>query len=337
MKEKRITISDIAKEAGVSKTTVSRYLNANYGYMSEETRERIRVIIENHGYIPSSVARTLKSKKSKLIGVIANTLRYQVGAQTITGINDVCSRYGYGTVVCCSNDNLEDEVQAIQLCLNQQVDGIVIIPSENSIQRYQALCEQGIPVVFCTRMITGWPYGGAYVEHEALICEMLSHLSEQGFEKVRLFYDVENFLKQRMANAFAEYAQTHFDMPKEESVVRVGREDAVVSAALNAFLLEYPGKKKAVFAINTNTLFLILKELEEKKVQIPDAMGVCGYDALGWAELVPPGISSIRQPMYQMGVEAGEEMIACLQENRMSQKQVALKGTIYLRDSTRLI
>ena len=94
----RVTISDIAKAAKVSKTTVSRYLNGNYGYMSAETRLKIEQIIKHYNYVPNSVARTLKSKKSGMIGVIVNTLRYQVGAQTVTGINDICSKNGYGTI-----------------------------------------------------------------------------------------------------------------------------------------------------------------------------------------------------------------------------------------------
>ena len=89
--ENRVTISDIAKEVGVSKTTISRYLNGNYGYMSDKTRQRIEQVIREKDYVPNSVARTLRSKKSKLIGVVVNFLHYQVGAQTVTEINNVCS------------------------------------------------------------------------------------------------------------------------------------------------------------------------------------------------------------------------------------------------------
>ena len=116
--------------------------------------------------MPSSVARTLKSRKSGIITVIVHTLRYQVGAQTVTGINEVCNRYGYGTMVCCSENDPAKELQAIQLCLNQQVEGFVIVPAVESIEPYQAICEKGTPVVLCTRNLPGWPYGSVYVRHE---------------------------------------------------------------------------------------------------------------------------------------------------------------------------
>ena len=89
--DEKVTISDIAREVGVSKTTISRYLNGSYGYMSDKTRRRIEQVIEQTGYVPNNVARTLRSKKSNLIGVVVNTLRYQVGAQTLPFLTvEVC-------------------------------------------------------------------------------------------------------------------------------------------------------------------------------------------------------------------------------------------------------
>lgn len=334
--ENRVTISDIAKEVGVSKTTISRYLNGNYGYMSDKTRQRIEQVIREKDYVPNSVARTLRSKKSKLIGVVVNFLHYQVGAQTVTEINNVCNKYGYGTVVCCSNDDPDKELEALQLCQNQQVDGLIIIPSLETVDRYVELCQRGIPVEMCTRQLVDWPYGCVYVKHEEMIGRMLCHLKEQGFEKVRFLQDVDNFHKVRMGTAFAQKARELFAMEPEESVVLVGRRAPKVPQALDQLLLEWPGQRKAVMAVNTHTLFLTLKELEQRGCRIPEDLGVCGYDAQGWAELVPPGISTIRQPMDQMGILAAEELMASLQEKRMTQEHIALGGDLFFRASTLL-
>lgn len=332
----RVTISDIAKAAKVSKTTVSRYLNGNYGYMSAETRSEIEQIIKQYNYVPNSVARTLKSRKSGMIGVVVNTLRYQVGAQTVTGINDVCSKNGYGTIVYCSNDDLQTEQNAIQFCLNQQVEGLIIIPCENSIARYEEICARQIPVVLCTRKLADWPYGCVFVKHDALIQNMLHHLKEQGFEKCRFLLDVRNFHKKWMGDVFAQTAQQLFGMTDTESVVLVGRENPLVGEALDAFLNQYPGQRKAIMAVNTHTLFLVLKELECRNVKIPHDLGVCGYDAVGWSELVYPGISAIRQPMDRMGIVAAEKMMESLREYRPTQGSTALEGSLFFRNSTNL-
>lgn len=334
--ERKATIADVAKKVGVSKTTISRYLNGNYEFMSQETRQRIEQVIKELDYAPNSAARTLKSQKSKLVGVVVNSLRYQIGAQTVTQINSVCAQNGYGTVVCCSNDDPAKEEQAIQLCLNQQVDGLVLIPCHETAEPYLALCKRNIPVVICTRQLRDWPYGSVYVKHDELIANMLQHLKEQGFEKVCFLQDVDNFHKKWMGDVFAQWAEKLFGMQRKESVALVGREELGVAEAVEQFLREYPDQKKALFAVNTHTLFLTLKEVEQHGLRMPEDIGVCGYDAVGWSELVAPGISSIRQPMDRMGRAAGEKIIEAILQGRMSEGKQALSGTLTFRRSTQL-
>lgn len=335
--EKKVTISDIAREVGVSKTTISRYLNGNYGYMSAETRQRIEDVIEEKGYVPNSIARTLKTKKSRLIGIIANTLRYQVAAQTITAIQDVCIQHGYGTIVYRSNGDPKEESSVIQLCLNQQVEGFIIIPCENSAERYVELCQRGIPVVLCSRYLEDWPYGCVYVKHRELIWRMMDHLREQGFEKVRFLTDTLDFHKQMMVGVFSEYTGRFLGMSPRESIVNVGNDSGLVRDALFQMKADYPRQRTAVMAVNTHTLFLTLQEMERSGLRIPEDLGVCGYDAVGWSELVPPGISSIRQPMDKLGTVAGEKMMECLQNGEMSSGRTALDGQVFFRGSTQII
>ena len=125
-------------------------------------------------------------------------------------------------------------------------------------------------------------------------------------------------------------------MEEGESVVLVGREDPRISQAVEQFQRDYPDSKKALMAVNTHTLFLLLKELGRRGVAIPGGMGVCGYDALGWSELVYPGVSAIQQPMGRMGTLAAEELLACIEEKRMSWTRRALDGAIFFRASTAL-
>lgn len=335
--EKKVTISEIAKETGVSKTTISRYLNGHYEYMSETTRKTIEAVISANRYVPNNAARSLKSKKSRLIGVVVNTLGYQVGAQTVTGIMNVCARNGYRTVLCHSDNDPEQEKQAIRHCIEQQVEGFVIIPSTDSVKLYLEICEEGIPVVLCSRVLEDWPYGAAYVGQQDLIEQMLAHLKEQGFEKVRFFCDVLDFNKKRRADIFARYAKREFSMKEKECIVLAGKEETEVAAAVADFIKAYPRHKKAIFAINTHVLFLVLKEFKRLNMAIPETMGVCGYDAIGWSELVTPGISSIHQPMYETGSAAARQLIECLQNNEMSSGKIELQGTLCFRDSTRLL
>lgn len=334
--ENKVTISTIAKEAGVSKTTISRYLNGNYDYMSEATQKKISQIIEQYGYVPNGVARTLKSKKSRLIGIVINTMRHNVASKTVMGMQEVFERNGYATLICCSNDNPETEDSSIQMCLNQQVDGIVIIPCRNETEQYQMLYDRGIPMLLCMRRVKDWKHGCVYVNHELMIQKMMKHLYDQGFEKVRFLMDAESFHKQRMGQEFARLASEYFGMTEKEAVVLAGRDEEHINKALEDYIHSYPGQRKAVMAINTQTLFLTLDYLEERGIKIPEELGVCGYDALGWSKLVSPGISALKQPMQRMGAVAGEEMIKSLKEKKSIENEIILDGEVFLRASTML-
>ena len=141
-------------------------------------------------------------------------------------------------------------------------------------------------------------------------------------KKERRWYCVREIFRGGLTAAFM------FGMKENEAVALVGRTETRVPEAIDALLHGEPERKKAVFAINTHTFFLVLRELEHRKVRIPDDLGVCGYDALGWSELVYPGISSIYQPMRQMGVQAGEKIIEALQNGTMSQGTDELEGEL---------
>lgn len=333
----RITIGDIAAAAGVSKTTVSRYLNRNYSFMSAKTKEKIAEIIQRENYIPNNIARSLKSKESHMIGVITHSLRNQMGALTIASVNDVCAANGYGTIVCCSNNDPSEELKLIQFCQNQQVDGIILIPAVDDKARYETFVKQGTPIELVNRPVRGWQYGSVYVNHKKLITQMLKHLHEQGYEKVLLINDGMSYMKQQMVTEFAKQAKAMFGMKKEESTCQYtqGKEaQKQIEQLLLDFFDREAGFSKAVFAINTPTLLFVLKTLDKHSLYSSQDLGVCGYDALGWSQLVDGGITSIKQPMDIVGTRGAEELIRIIQDKTYQPKKVVLEGTIYYRKST---
>ena len=334
MIERKVTIQDIATDVGVSKTTISRYLNGNFSNMSRATRDRIDASITRLNYTPNNAARTLKAKKSHVIAVIANTLRYQMGAQTVSSILELCNQDGYTTALYCSDDMPEKEDAAIRSCISQQVEGAIIIPCRNDPVPYEQLMNAGIPVVLSSRRLVNWQGTNIYVNHEDLIGSMMKHLFTQGFEKVRLLMDFESFHKIWMRQIFEKNAQGYFNMQPEECASIVGRDPERVDAAVLHFLSEYDGKKKALFAMNTNTLQFTLEALKKHNIVVPDEIGVCGYDALGWSELVPAGISAIRQPMMRTGRIAAEKLLGILEGGRDRHEKIALDGEIFYRNST---
>ena len=141
----KININEIAKLAGVSRATVSRYLNN--GYVSEEKRNIIAKVIEDTGYIPSAQARILRTKKSKLIGVIIPKLDSQSISREILGINEALSKEGYQIILADTFNNEHKELEYLKVLQNNQVDGIILIATVFTKQHKKLLQELSIPVV----------------------------------------------------------------------------------------------------------------------------------------------------------------------------------------------
>lgn len=338
--EKKSTISDVAKAAGVSKTTISRYLNGHYEFMSDETKSMIESIIKDLNYSPNNLARGLKSKKSRLIGIVVNTLEYQVAALFVRGIHDVCVENGYGTIICCSDNILSREIEELKMCTSQQVDGIVLIPVNQDCKLYHQIHESGTPIVMSNRFREDWKYDAVYVDNVGLSRRMLDHLIDNGYNRIALFTDndLKESNKSLREEAFVDFINNNININGNEFLYRVKQSPETVRNSILDFINKCPNERKAIFAINTNTLFLTLCEIKKLGMKIPEDIGVCGYDLIGWTDLVYNGITSLEQPFYDLGVAAGRQIIKSVNNpSQYRHDEIVLKGTIHFRDSTKAI
>ena len=187
MPRKQITINDIAKDVGVSKTTISRYLNGKYEFMSPETKKRISDTIANTGYRPNRLANSLKTSRSNLIGVIMSNIMASQTPQLLGSICDTCTKNGRKIVVVNSENNPEREKQMVQDLLDQQVDGLLVVSGYNS-DLYQALDRNDLPVVLADRL----PKDGdadmdsVVINHAESTRRVIRYLLNQGYQRVIL-------------------------------------------------------------------------------------------------------------------------------------------------------
>ena len=149
-----MTINEIAEMAGVSRATVSRYLN--HGYVSQEKRERIKEAIEKTGYQPSTQAQTLRTKKTKLVGVILPKISSDTVSRMVAGISDVLSKRGYQLLLANTNNDIEEELKYLNLFKDNQVDGILFIATIFSARHKKILKECRVPVVILGQRLDGF-------------------------------------------------------------------------------------------------------------------------------------------------------------------------------------
>lgn len=341
-KKKKVTIKDIADRVGVSSTTISRYLNGKYDYMSLDTRELIDKTITELNYRPNSMARSLRSKNSKLIGVIIHSLDHQSVSTFVRGISDYCYKAGYSTIIYDSHNDKETEKEYLDKCIDQQVDGIILSPSNTDFSYYHKVHENNIPIVMANRYGDDWKYDAVFIDHYALVTKALNHMTENGYEKIGFITKEKGNISTTIIreHAFKDFitkkGQYHlsdvfFKIPKSTSYDQL-------KEIVNTFRQTNPENKAALMAADVETLFDLVHCIQELNIDIPYELGVCGYDVWDWPALVKPSITTMKQPFYETGATASELIVRRINaKSELEIKKIKLHGIFSPRESTKKI
>src|SRR5699024_3526294 len=148
---KRITIKDVAERSGVSVSTVSQYLNGRYNYMGEDTRNRIKEAVVELGYRPNFMARNLKNRSTKTIGIIVSNILHHFAVSLTRKIEDYCDMNGYSLIICNADDDPDKEQKYINNLISKQVEGLIIMPTTENDELYKRMANQRFPLVFIDR------------------------------------------------------------------------------------------------------------------------------------------------------------------------------------------
>lgn len=144
----KITIESVAQKANVSKATVSRVLNGHFEYMSESTKQRVLKVIDEMGYSPNVSARSLKKKKTKIIGIIFSNVSNHFWTAVFESAEHYCKKMGYSVMVCSTQNDVEEEERYIRVLKSHQVDGIIVQSELKNESLYKQLEADNIPLSF---------------------------------------------------------------------------------------------------------------------------------------------------------------------------------------------
>ncbi len=308
----RITISDIAQYAGVSKATVSAVLNERPG-ISVQTRERVLEIIQKLNYQPSHVARSLSNRETKSIGLLIKEIDNPYFAKIMKGVFDKCSELGYTVLLGSSELDPAQEKKSLEALLRQQVDGLILSPLQNEEIDLGYLYElklKNYPFVTLGSVVH-FQTNVVEVENKKAAVSAVSYLIHAGHKRIAYFagpsYSANS--KDRLAGfrqAFHENA-----IPAPEDLIfntgsyiadgyRMGRE-----------LFALPGTKpSAVFCYNDLVAIGLMNALAELKIQVPADVSVIGFDDIDFCRSMQVPLTTIRVPAYKLGEKAAELLIA---------------------------
>lgn len=303
----KTTIQDIARLAGVSKATVSHYLNEHYDKMSAKTRERIRAAIEDTGYRPSTAARSLNAKSTRLLGVIIGDLTNSFSNQLIKGLTDYVQSHDYQLILASSHQKEAYERKYLNSMADMGVDGFLVQPSPHFEEVWNELSIDR-PLVYFDSPPKG--SSALYVKTDSYraVYEAMEMTVQRGYRHFLMLTADPTLIvtRQERASGFLDCITRH-DLSYEVLLAGHTTTADELTALLTPYILKY--EKLCIFAANNWLLKKAFQALQDFRALIPQQIGLLGMDAYEWNNLVVPPITTILQPAEQEGIEAGRLLI----------------------------
>lgn len=313
--DKKITLADVAKSLGISKTVVSLVINGKgdqHG-ISKETQRRVRERIAELSYTPNQLARGFRTGRTQTIGLIVSDISNRFYAQLARYIEDLAWKMGYTLVTCSTDEKVEKEVRQIELLLDRKVDGLIISSSQQTATMFNNMLEQGRAHVLIDRVFDSMQSAAVSVDNYGGGVMAAAHLVAQGAIRPALF-GVEpghiSSLVQRSEGFCSELRNSglilepyyHFKAPFH-----------ALEEAIAARLEDYHHNHSmpdALFALNNNITTFCLKHLQRLGYDVPGQVRLIGFDDATWFSFTRPTITAIDQPIELIAERAFALLIA---------------------------
>ena len=332
---KKLTINEIAERAGVSKTTVSFYLNGKINKMSEETKQRIQHIIDETGYEPSAAARAMKAKSSGVVGVILADTSEGYCSRALKGIEEAASALEYQIVVGNSGLAFQHEKDYVERMLRLGADGFIVQSTYRFGMLASDLEKKKKPIVY----LDAKPYDfkGRYVKSNNYDCvyQVISECIKKGYENFLMISDGDSNISAGFENTqgYKDAIQDAWKEGATQYLQEGVKSDRVYEMLKDQINLE---KRTLIYVASPGLLQVVyqaIRRYPDYMKLFPDTLGLIGFDAEGWTRMTTPAISAIITPAYQEGVRAMEELADIL-DGKKTDGEVVFKNIVKWRETT---
>ncbi|WP_261130742.1 catabolite control protein A [Bacillus sp. Marseille-Q3570] len=335
MNNSNITIYDVAREAGVSMATVSRVVNGNPN-VKPATRKKVLDAIERLGYRPNAVARGLASKKTTTVGVIIPDISSIFFAELARGIEDIATMYNYNIILCNSDQNKEKEIHLLNTLLGKQVDGIVFMGGNITDEHVEEFKRSPVPIVLAATVSSDEEIPTVNINYQEAVNDAIKLLIERGNEKVAMVSGpLEDPINGQYKFSGYRGALEEAGFEINEDYVYVG--DYTYDSGLEAVdkFINLDDKPDAVFVGTDEMALGVIHGAQDNGLNIPKDIEVIGFDNTRLASMVRPTLTTVVQPMYDIGAVAMRLLTKFMNNENVEDRKVILPHRIQLRDSTK--
>lgn len=325
-----MNIKDIAEMAGVSRATVSRYLNN--GYVSDEKKQKIRGIIEKTGYVPSTQAKMLRTKQTKLVGVIIPRLNSESVSRILEGIGSVLEEGGYHMLLANTDNHYEKELEYLKIFSNDRVDGVILLASALTRQHRELLSNMPVPVV-----IAGQEYREkccVFHDDKNAARALTKQLLEKGCRRpVYLGVSEEDVAVGRRRREGFEAALEEQGLLSDARIMGPCLFSAQSGYEQTQSLIAEGRDFDGVICATDTIAAGVLLALREADIHVPEDVKVAGFGDSKLAALMTPSMTTVHYYYEESGKEAARMVMEQMEQGKDFDKSVMLGYEIVLRKS----
>ena len=330
-------MADLARELGVSMTTVSRALSDHHS-IGPATKQRVLKLAKKLNYQPNHLAAALRKGQSRLLGVVVPYIEGKFFPSVIQGIEQAASKAGFSVIVCQSHEDVQLERRNVETLLHAQVAGVLVSLARNTqeFHHFDKVRGRGIPLVFFDRIPTTELINSVILnDHEGAL-QATSHLLEQGCRRIAHLAGPQhlNIYRQRR-QGYLDALAAH-GVPADEQLIIYS--DMTVDDGAQAVrqLLALPNPPDSVFGAGDSVILGALQALKSQGVRVPQDIALAGFSNEGFTSITEPRLTSVDQRCEEMG-EAAVRLfleLAATPESPFTQRQVVLQPELFIRESS---
>ena len=332
------TIKDVARQAGVSHTTVSRALH-NSSLISTQTTERIQKIASELGYHPSVAARSLKTNRSQALGVIVSHIADPYFSEILQGIDDVAQENGYSLFIASAQHNPTRENAIVQTMREHRVDGVILCSPYFTPEQSKRLNSYDIPIVALNNQATDNYRFAIYHDDVDGSRQACQHLIELGHKRIAYLGNAASgrTTQERLSGFRQAMAEAGLAV-QPEFIHQVCGNSAEQGLEGMDYFLELTERPTALICYNDWMAVGVLKGLRRAGLRVPEDISITGFDNIMYSDYTQPPLTTIDQPKRTLGAEAALMMIEQLRADTKSTpietRIKRLKGKLIIRQST---
>lgn len=337
IREKEVTIYDIANRLNISTATVSRALK-NDPVVSVKTKKKIFAVAEEMNYRTNHFASNLRNPTSATIGVIVPRLNSHFMSSVIAGIESVVNGEGYNLIISQSSEDVKKEIASAKTMFNNRVGGLLVSLAYNTedLKHFDIFHKKNIPVIFFDRVMDQKHHTNILIENEKAAYEATSHLIEQGCKRIIHITAIpkQNVYKDRL-NGYKRALRDN-KMKFDENNIIIGNLSMEAGAAATQAIMKMKPLPDGAFVANDNCAVGCMLALKEAGIRIPEDIAFVGFNNDPVSRVIEPNLTTINYSGYEMGEVAARNLINHLNGSATIEatSTIILRSEIILRSSS---